>query len=63
MQQVNRDSKPGCGPKNITDDRIGAKRWMEQPDQINQGRSVVVINMAQLEPGVYRAILDDLFAA
>jgi hypothetical protein len=60
MQDSGRDSKPGVGARNVTDDRIGAKRWLDQPDLVN--RSAVVIDMAQLEHGVYRAIFEDLFA-
>lgn len=56
MQDSGRDSKPGVGAKNLTAVQIAYGE-----DLLVPGVTSVIIDLAQVEHGVYRAILDDLF--
>jgi len=73
MQHGGRDSKPGCGPRNLTPNENGqpvpdwyaAKRctgcFMMGGWHMVGCTATTVIDLAEVEPGVYRAIMEELF--
>ena len=61
MQDGMRDSKPGVGAKNLTTTRTCRCMRFALPHRPDQC-TTTIIDLAQVEPGVYRAIIEDLFA-